>query len=117
MKKVILISLLCIGLVSFTLPDCCTQLQQAVRGLLIRVYELEKKQCECCTHLRTAESLFYYPDQNNETLYLNDRFPLQDVCNGTNGTLVTADATIYCQYQDWNGGWTVIIPTHGGFLY
>ncbi len=101
--------------------SCCNALQNGMRALTQRVSDLEAKcmllelkLCQAQVHFKIATSVYYYPEMNNEALYLNDRFPLP-ACNMEQGILITSDATIYCQYQDWNNGWSVLFATHGGY--
>ena len=104
-----------------TLEQRILQLEQAFRSIFQQIQTLSAeivalKACCCKNQLffLTAISIYYFPDQDNGALNLNDRFPLDNMCNGAKGILVVADATIYCEWQDWNGGWTVITATYGG---
>lgn len=104
-----------------TLEQRVLQLEQSLRSIFQQIKTLSDeivalKECCCRNQLffLTAENIFYFPDRDNGALNLNDRFPLSNMCNGAKGILVVADATIYCEWQDWNGGWTVITATYGG---
>ncbi len=104
-----------------TLEQRILQLEQAFRSISQQIKTLSDeivalKACCCSNKLSflTEDNIYYFPDRDNAALNLNDRFPMDDKCNGAKGILVVADATIYCEYQDWNGGWIVITATYGG---
>lgn len=88
-------------------------LRQEIYTLKKRVDSLEIANSICCCEnklfYQTADGVFYW--QGSE-LFLNDRFPV--MCNGSKAILLAEDATIFCEYQDWNDGWVVIMANKSG---
>lgn len=90
------------------------QLEQGFRQMTHQIKILSDeimllKQC-CCSNkfFILRDSIMFYPSADVESLNLNDRFTSEGVCNGAKGILLVEDATIFVEYQDWNGGWVFI---------
>jgi hypothetical protein len=124
MKKCL--SVLVLFLFSLTVYSqaCCEENKMLINSLTRRIMVLEHKMnlvsCQYTLHYRIATGLYYYPDRDNESLYLNDRFPLNDnqtpyaVCDGAKGILLTEDATVYVIFQWWDNKWVVYNVAYGG---
>jgi hypothetical protein len=116
MKKIVILFLL-FGSIK------AQSLQQQINYLRMQVYELNRKVdslqelnylccCENKMFVQRISNVFYWPE--NIDLNLNDRLPV--MCNGSKAIMITADATVFCEYQDWNGGWIVLVATKSGYL-
>ncbi len=124
MKKCLVILFLFLFSLAGYSQACCEQNKMLINSLTRRVMALEHKMtllpCQYTLHYRVATGVYYYPDRNNELLYLNDRFPMNDTqnpyaaCDGAKGILLTEDATVYVEFQWWNNGWVVYNVAYGG---
>jgi hypothetical protein len=94
-----------------TLQQQINYLRQEIYFLKRKVDSLQTYYCENKLFYQTADGIFYWSG-GADYLFLNDRFPV--MCNGSKAILIAEDATIFCEYQDWNDGWVVIMANKSG---
>lgn len=106
--------------------NCQSQsLQQQINILRQDIYRLKNKVdslqnlnylccCQNKLYLIEASGIFWWEDQTPERLYLDDRLPTDEPCNGAKAILLTNDATLYLIYIPEGDGWVIYKAAYGG---
>lgn len=115
MRYIIILFFIFGGAKAQTLQQQINYLRQEIYFLKMKVDSLQNANSLCCCEnklfYQTADGIFYWSGWA-DYLFLNDRFPV--MCNGSKAILLAEDATIFCEYQDWNDGWVVIMANKSG---